>query len=682
MKERKSRKRWLAAAEAILLFAMVLTIYGSWMAGIAFTDEQDVFYGGYNIVMSGDLYQNYLSQHMPVSYYLAAPAALMGARNIYQFRLYFYVLMGLLWMLLYLRHRGRLNRLALFCLPLLYLFQMKNYTYGTMMVSDHWQGFGITVILLELIRFIRERRISGTMAAFVSLGIVLSFGSAFLSVYPIFMVFLGVIGIKCMNFQKDRKIRKQLVQEDLRLVGFCLLPFALLVGWYLITGNFQQFIDGAYRMNLEIYPRYAQNYNSSVTGSMIAAFPNWWSNLRDSVTQITEQPVTGVIALLQAVSLIPFLIALGKQSWIGAVSFALANVMAGVRSFSGYHNAPYAAACSIPMAFCVGMSWKMVLRKRRLPGIPALAVCAAGVIFIAWPTVTVLPDLADIPILLDQTASGQDNRELLEILTDPGERIHTGDISATSGAVMGYQLRLDDATLASSNPWFYEMYGERELAYLKEHRTKVVLLDPEGMLWGYRVRDYAADLVSYVEEHYIRLAEQTYVHQDAAEEVYQRLEEAGYGLIARDLSLEGTIPWLSQHPGEADQQFFIAEGSELTACWLQMDAFDRNRAGIRMVVVDPEKDEIAGECTLAWDQLEESGWTRFPVEAKLETGRTYVILIFTQRDAEYTLLRFYRTLDNTASDSWYAVNDGLPVDYMYSMRFEYAADERLNIRRD
>ena len=150
------------------------------------------------------------------------------------------------------------------------------------------------------------------------------------------------------------------------------------------------------------------------------------------------------------------------------------------------------------MAFCVGMSWKMVLRKRRIPGIPALAVCAAGVIFIAWPTATALPDLADIPILLDQTASGQDNRELLEILTDPGERIHTGDISATSGAVMGYQLRLDDATLASSNPWFYEMYGERELAYLKEHQTKVVLLDPEGMLWGYRVRDYAADLVSYV----------------------------------------------------------------------------------------------------------------------------------------------------------------------------------------
>ena len=68
-------------------------------------------------------------------------------------------------------------------------------------------------------------------------------------------------------------------------------------------------------------------------------------------------------------------------------------------------------------------------------------------------------------------------------------------------------------------------------------------MDPDAQLWGYRTRDYAADLVNYLEAHYIKLEEYYYIHEDAAEEMRERLRDAGYGLTMTDLSLGGTMPW-------------------------------------------------------------------------------------------------------------------------------------------
>ena len=74
---------WLAKGDKwvpALFFCCVLALYLTMLADGLFVDELDVFYGGYSLAKGGDIYKAYPSQHMPFSYYLAAPGALLGAR--------------------------------------------------------------------------------------------------------------------------------------------------------------------------------------------------------------------------------------------------------------------------------------------------------------------------------------------------------------------------------------------------------------------------------------------------------------------------------------------------------------------------------------------------------------------------------------------------------------------------
>ena len=105
----KRTDKWLPA----VFFCCVLGLYLTMLTHLVFVDELDVFYGGYNIAKGGDIYRTYPSQHMPFSYYLALPGALLGARTAWQFRLYFYVLLSALWTGMYIRYRKQFSRPAL-----------------------------------------------------------------------------------------------------------------------------------------------------------------------------------------------------------------------------------------------------------------------------------------------------------------------------------------------------------------------------------------------------------------------------------------------------------------------------------------------------------------------------------------------------------------------------------------
>ena len=206
MKERlqvsaEKTRRFLPA----LFFLFVFFLYFSLLGDNYFTDEQDVWYGGYSMLKGSALYSSYLSQHMPFSYYFAAVIAACGARSVYQFRLGMDVLLSGVWTLAFLRHRGKLPTVSLVSMPLIYLSMLRLESMGTSMISDHWQGLGLLLILLELVRFSRERDLSLPMAGMVALGILLSFGTAFLSAYPLGVFFLGVLGIEVEGRIRRRK---------------------------------------------------------------------------------------------------------------------------------------------------------------------------------------------------------------------------------------------------------------------------------------------------------------------------------------------------------------------------------------------------------------------------------------------------------------------------------------------
>ncbi len=336
---------WLQKAMPVVYFLFVFFLYWSLLSEPYFTDEQDVFYGAYHLAKGREIYRSFLSQHMPFSYYLVAPIALCGARTVFQFRLGIYGLLTAGWEGLYLRHRRTVHPAALFVMPLLYLAVLKTQYMGTTMLSEHWQGLGLVMILLELVRFTDTKEITLSCAGWVAAGILLSFGTAFISAYPLFCFFLAVLAVQAAAWRRARKAGRQagkdaarrFVREDLRLAGLSLLPFALLGGWYLASGNLGNFYEGAYEIVTTLYPKYIGGLGSDPLRVFWETVGQYGAYLGAAAGNLAADPAESLITLGLAAGLLVFSVRLGRKSPAVGILVFLAAVYGGIRGFSGFH---------------------------------------------------------------------------------------------------------------------------------------------------------------------------------------------------------------------------------------------------------------------------------------------------------------------------------------------------------
>ena len=665
--------RWVAQVFFVCVFALYMTL----MPEPYFTDEQDVFYGGYNVVMSGDVYANYLSQHMPFSYYMAALPALLGARTVYQFRLGFYLMLSGIWTAVFVRHRKRLNPLWLALIPVIFILQLYFHDYATTMISDHWQGIGLAMILLELVRYGEEPRITPGMAGMISLGIVLSFGTTFLSAYPLLILFLGVVAMQAVQAARKERKLPEMLKEDLRLTLICLCPFLLLALWYLASGNLANAFGGAYELNVGIYSKYLDGFGTDAGGSFFATFPRWIQYQGKGAGYLNAAGWRWALQIwAQTAALLVFVVCLFKEKKrIAGITFLLAVILTGVRAFDGFHGAPYMAVTCIPMAFCLDGALSFFMEKRSwrraLPAAAALA-CALA---LAVPVVIAARGLIHVPRLLAGEKYRESNREVLEILAEPGERIHTGDLSYSEMIVMRNNLTLDPGSPAIANPWFYEYYGEQELTALKENQTRLLVLEPDGSLWGHYVRDYAKDFVQYAEEHYTPVGLYTYVRNEDLPAALETLRQAGYGTKVSGLLDSGEhVQGPMLQDGDVAEQRFEAADRNLTAVLLRTATYlGKNRPGITVQLIDDASGEVIGESSLPREEIKDIGYDRFALKADTEPGKTYTLRIMTDGTTPEGLesrLHLYHGAEDSAGGkrgSW----NGEPQPFDWVVMTEY-----------
>ncbi len=669
--------KWLPA----VFFLFVLTLYLTMLLDGAFVDETDVFYGGYSIIKGGDLYKVYPSQHMPFSYYFSAIIALFGAREESWFRVGFYVMLSGLWTGIYIRYRKHIPRLALIMLPVLYITQLKMYSLATRMLSDHWQGIGLVIILLELIRYAEEKKIPIGSACMISLGIILSFGTTFLSAYSLAAVLLGVAGIQITMLVKKERPAKEVLTEDARLVLICLAPFALLAAWYAATGNLSNAIGGAYRLNTEIYSKYLGGFGTSPGSTFLGVFPGWISYVGNLFGYVKTWPTGAVLIFAQTASLIWLVVSFVRdKKIIAAVAFTAAIILSGVRGFDNFHGLAFLATISIPMALCFDGALSFFAQKKEWKRAAPAVVCLTCLIALVTPQLKDFVKLIYVPNVLDTWKMPESNREIIEVLTDPEERIHTGDIGLSAATVMRNNLRLDEGTPAISNPWFYEYYGERELAALKENQTKLIYLDPEGEVWGYYVKDYAADFIQYLKMHYTQIGERrVWIRNEDYNAAIEQLNAAGYG--ETEIDMPGAEPDMQRSDMMENhhvlEQRFVAQGNHLTAIRVMtLCSYHRNRAGLTVSLTNPETGEVLGTATLGQKELTDGGMSRFAMSAETEPGKVYNIRITTDGtvpEGWKSGLLICHYAGGAAGETAAYVN-GEKQDYNWSVRIEYTGE--------
>jgi len=655
----QSWKRWLPRLEKLLpavFFLFVFFLYYSLLSDPYFTDEQDVFYGAYHVIKGQDIYKSFLSQHMPFSYYLAAPVALLGARTVFQFRLGIYLLLSLLWTAVFLRHRRVFHPLALFAMPPLYLTVLKNLYMGTTMISDHWQGIGLVLILLELVRYLDHREISLSCALMVALGILLSFGSSFASAYSLFCFFLGMVFLQIQDIRRCRQagsaeIKGKRLKENLRLVLLCLLPFILLLGWYGFTGNIANFISGAYEIVTQVYSKYTGGLGSDPVAVVWETVLHFGEHLANTVRALPAAPWPNLLYLLCAVGMALYSFLIGRKSPIVGVLIFLACVYGGLRGFEGFHALPYYAQTTA----CLALLLSMGLEKRRSLSWPirlaaGLSLGAAFVLmmgdFVIWAGYNLLYP----QILLDRTLRCEER--ILDLLTDPEEIVFPCNAPVNSLDVMDLELVPKEASGAISYPYFYETWGDRMMASIQD-QPHVVLYDGNESIWGYVFREYAPDFDAYMTEHYVRLpqAETIWVSRDFLPEAEKRLSEAGYG----NKVVSNTADTTRNHPvkyfaGGSVEVVFTAENSQLTAIRFCGACFHRrSRPLLRIRILEANTRLPAAEGTMEAGEIADNLFSRCPISASLTPGKSYVAELTVESIGGKGDMEFYFTPEDQLS---------------------------------
>ena len=632
-----SRIRKLEKLLPLVYFLFVFCLYFSLLSEAYFTDEQDVFYGGYNIAKGQDLYCSYLTQHMPFSYYMASLIALFGARTIFQYRIGIYLMLSLVWELAWLRHRRKIHPAALWLMPLLYLAMLKAIPLGTSMISDHWQGIGLILILLELVRYAEERTVSTPCAAMVSLGILLSFGTVFIAAYSLLCLFLAMLALQGKHMRERRKTlpdpdfraeRKKVLREDARLVLICLLPFSLLAAWYAVSGNLGNAWDGVYRINTEIYSKYNGGLGSNPFSVLWETIPAYGAYLTGAIRMFPENVSRGLWALVTAAGLIGFCALWGRKSVPAAALVFLATLYTGIREFYGFHGMAYFALAAAETALV--LSW-MIQRARERKALKwtVLGVSgAAAAVLLADFVIWFGYNLIYPQILLPRVHRAEERA--LDLLTEPGEAVHATETPVFSQDVMDLELLPQAACDAVSIPWYYEMWGERQMASIRQ-LPRVLLYNSQETTWGYVFREYAPDFQAFVEEHYVRLlpSEYIWVTREYLPEAQARLKAAGYGslLTSTERAAAADQP-VKCFPGNRLKQLFTAEGENLSAVYCRVSCYHRrSRPVLRMRVTDPDGGGTAAEAQIGPEELADTFFSRCPLRASLLPGRAYELEI-------------------------------------------------------
>ena len=647
---------WLLLLAGLLAFCVFLTFYSTFLTGEQFQDELDVFVVGSEVAYGAGMYKTTVSQHMPFSYYLAALITwVVHPHNAHMYRFCFYVLLSLLWTAIFLRYRKQINPFALLLTPLVYTTVLRLYFNGTTMLSEHWAGIGHVILLLELLCYLKTKRLKLSSCIWISASILLSFGCVFSSAYSIAVVALGVFVYQLWLFTfgtpigQRAEMRRQILKDDACLLLCVLLPWAMLLGWYAANGNIENFIYSVYTFNVEVYSQWTGGLGTDPLGTFLNCIPRYMELLVEN----TRYLMAGDFSLETIASVLytvcPILVGLAvcfKQPIIG-VTYFLATTCITVRGFNNYHALHFICAACLSICLLTGAGVRLPFRHWKNP--LSYIGCAAGVFILylilssmVTPLRRVWTNFQKVDLLYHDT----DTKEFTDIVTDPGDKIHYTDFYTTPIDVE----RPIDYGPASSTPWTWIGFGEKEVQTLSENQTKIVFYADDPGASADSRDDYASELVDVLKQDYYSLGGSIYIRRSYLNEAVRRMIQAKDESYlefydATPLSASEKASSVSLREAEQKGQTVGISFTPTEDILLELIEFWPEKhislpfADLKVTISDAETGEIAGEQTTAGAYLQEGEMNLFFSDSLvLSEGTTYNIVFTLVGDGDVYLM--------------------------------------------
>ena len=629
------------------------------------SDELDIMAGGKSIANGYGLYSEYLSQHMPISYYISALFELLGAKTIPMWRIAFYIFYAFMWTFIYRRYQDVVSKYALVLYPVIFTCLLETYDMGTVVLSEHLAGIGFVILLLEFINYYKIDRLNHGNCIMISTSILLTFGTTFVSAFGIATIGLGVLGIEINHLMLQRCRCSELIlglwKRYRRLLGWIIAPWVILLGSYAIQGRLSRFIFSAYTLNRKIYPKYLGGFGGSIRDTFMS-IPEMVTQFVLGLfgrTSISYNEMLQMLVLLLAFVYIVELLKKEKY-FIGVIIVAFVCALT-TRGCFNFHGTQFVAVISLlaSAALCDVLIGKKDDFCQK--GILYRVLIGAVFVFVTCQYVSTISNIASRTIKQDE------NVQAIKIatLTETGEAVFMNKWWNNELLMLADRPQIGVGGLT---PWTWEGFGEETLEAFGDTPPRVLLYDPNHELWGYKLKDYAPELVEYIAKHYSYAEEHDlYLRND----YYLEIVDNQVIYSTENINAISSTPVGQMLPNVFYEQKCMIDGQVVSGFEIMFGTYmRRNDVTLVVQLIDADSEEILiTECINAKDFLDNQYVTIATKEVEIEKRGHYRIRMYLEglHEGLDNTLSLYKQCD-AVTESDYAVIDGEKQNFSFSVK--------------
>lgn len=462
-----------------------------------FIDEYDNIRGGMIISKGGVLYKDYVTQHTPFVYYLCSVFSLFRAVSLEQFRLFYYVLLGLVWGFLYYRHSSYFGKNKMFILPIIMTIVIVSIMHprGHQILSDGVQGICTVALLLEFLRYYQDKEIGLGRSIIISICMWCSFGSAFISAYSLVWIVLAVFVLEVIYWIKRGFSFKGFITRYYKLIICMLIPLIVSILYFYFNDALKDAFEQFYLFNREVYPNYT-GLGDNLFQPFIDAIRHYFTLLSDKVTLILHAKC-GVVDLLQLslITLSSILIVrlIYKKRYIEALTMFFVLCCSATRGYN-FHSLP---AWYVAVMICVLFftEIKDYIPKKIMPFI---------IIFALTLSSTYVIKLSQNILYEAEPITAVENFVIKN--TKENDKVFVDFYSCDSLYII-YKNRKPVNRVPYMLPWYMDWYEEKTIDELVTEKPNIVIYNDKKKTWGYS--NYSNAYLKRLKKDYRRLSNDT-----------------------------------------------------------------------------------------------------------------------------------------------------------------------------
>ena len=392
--------------------------------------------------------------------------------------------------------------------PLIFISAIQTYWMGTIILCEHIVAIGAVLLLLEFVRFYENKRVDVKSSNYISLAVVLMFGSCFVAALGVVAIAVLYVLFSLYFAKKENREIKDYFKEVGTLFGIILLPWIIVAIIFAAQKNLYNAYYFSYEFNTTIYADYAYGEYSDAASTLksmvVDFFPTYFGFIKDvfvnltngnlHVEELQEEAYVVILQGLLTVFAFLHLIHLVIEKKIPLAAAELFFWMSlGMRGAFSYHSTYGVAIICFFVAMEIHDIGDLLWKKNR-----PIGAIVGGALFLCF---------------FQGYLTKMDFDEAFPIQYEESTEIDALKAATEDGEAIGLTYIFNHIPMMADRPvypnvggsaWHWEACKDEWLKTPVEDLPRVVIFQQDYALpaWNQTQSEYAPELIELIEKEY------------------------------------------------------------------------------------------------------------------------------------------------------------------------------------